>query len=409
MKPVICLSILLAAGFDVAAARPANLHIRRNHNSGIEKRSAVWNAKLGRREVPQEHSHEKFLTTVDQFLNMDNPDGIVDAVFGLLGNAAAAGGQGDISNTDCLQQATADRAFTNAKAAGDVDGMTAALIYRALERNTGAVGQASVPCTAIQAVNPEIAAISQHQDPASANAATVNKDIILALAVQIANIGGNPLDALQSGTFAPGTIGDPTAKGNSCDDQNDPVGCIFTQNLLVEDATEDEVNAAVAASATTSGGAAAATDTSSVTATTTESAVATECTVPPAAAETTVSASTTVAAVAATTTSSAAAATSTITTGSSDLDFGSCPDPTIIFANGLDGRTEPAFEPHDETNLPHGSAQNIQVITDFICQQLGPRCHASQAATDACNQAAAAAQAQTGQAAADAFNQALGF
>ncbi|OAP60553.1 hypothetical protein AYL99_05555 [Fonsecaea erecta] len=400
MKPVICLSIFLAAGLDVAIARPANLHMKRTHDFGVEKRSAVWNTKLGRREVPQEHSHEKFLTTVNQFLKMDNPDNIVDAVFGLLGNAAAAAGQGSISNTDCLQQATADRAFTNAKAAGDVEGMTAALIYRGLERNTQAVGQASVPCTAIQAVNPEIAAISQHQDPASNNAGAVNKDIVLALAVQIANIGGNPLDALQSGTFAPGQIGDPTAKGNSCDDQNDPVGCIFTQNLLVEDATEDEVNAAVAASATASA-----------------TAAATECTAPPTAADNTTSASSTVASVAATTTSSAAAATSTMATASSsgtttnafNLDLGSCPDPTIIFANGLDGRNEPAFEPHDLTAFPHGSALNIKVITDFICQQLGPRCKGSQQAQDVCNQAAAAAQGQTGQAAADAFNNAIGF
>jgi hypothetical protein len=86
--------------------------------------------------------------------------------------------------------------------------------------------------------------LSQHQDPASPNAASINKQIALNLAVQIASIGGNPLDAIKSGTFAPGKIGDPTAKGNSCDDANDPVGCIFTQNLLVPDVTEDEINAA---------------------------------------------------------------------------------------------------------------------------------------------------------------------
>ncbi|KIW95467.1 uncharacterized protein Z519_04052 [Cladophialophora bantiana CBS 173.52] len=418
MRPAICLSVLLAVGIDVTTARPANLHIGRSPGHDMQTRSVVWNSKLGRREVPQEHSHEKFLTIVNQFLKIDNPDNIVDAVFGLLGNAAASAGQGDISNTDCLQQATADRAFTNAKAAGDVDGMTAALIYRALERNTGAVGQASVPCTAIQAENPEIAAISQHQDPASDNAATVNKNIALALAVQIANIGGNPLDALQSGTFAPGTIGDPTAKGNSCDDQNDPVGCIFTQNLLVEDVTEDEVNAAVAASATASAGAAAVTGASDATATGADSATATECVAPPDAAESTTSASsvaaaTTAATTTATTTTTTASAattgTSTAATGSSSLDLGSCPDPTIIFADGLDGRNQPAFEPHDLTLFPHGSALNIKVITDFICQQLNDKCKASQQALDACNQGATAAQAQTGQEAADAFNQALGF
>ena len=115
------------------------------------------------REVPQEHSHNTFLDSVRTSLAKSNPDSIHDPVFGLLGNAAAAAGQGSISDTDCLHQATADQAFTNAKAAGDVVGMTDALIYAALERNTGKVGLASVACTAIKAKNPEIAAISQHQ------------------------------------------------------------------------------------------------------------------------------------------------------------------------------------------------------------------------------------------------------
>ncbi|KAF5360530.1 hypothetical protein D9756_004744 [Leucocoprinus leucothites] len=198
-----------------------------------------------RREVPQEHSHEQFLTAVRDSLNLNNPDEIADPVFALLGNAAAAKGAGKITDLDCLQQATADQAFTNAKEAGDVDGQVAALIYRALERNTGKVGLASAPCTSIQAVNPEIAAIQQHQDPASDNAASINKQIVLELAKQIAAVGGDPLQALQSGTFEPGDVNDPTAAGNTCDDADDKVGCIFTQNLLVPDATEDEITAAV--------------------------------------------------------------------------------------------------------------------------------------------------------------------
>ena len=153
--------------------------------------------------------------------------------------------------------------------------MTNALIFRALERNTGKVGLASVLCNET-AINPEIAAISQHQDPASNNAAATNKAIVLELAKQIASIGGNPQDALKSGTFAPGDVNDSTGKGmsdmkisftpyllhrlaigNTCDDANDPNGCIFTQNLLVEDATADEINAAVAGIS----GSSAATDT----------------------------------------------------------------------------------------------------------------------------------------------------
>ena len=121
--------------------------------------------------------------------------------------------------------------------------MTSALIYRALERNSGSVGGASPNCTSVTAVNPEVAALAQHQDPAGSGAQAFNKNLVLELARQIASIGGIPTDALKSGTFAPGQIGDPTAKGNTCDDANDPVGCIFTQNLLVEDATEDEINA----------------------------------------------------------------------------------------------------------------------------------------------------------------------
>ena len=66
---------------------------------------------------------------------------------------------------------------------------------------------------------------------------------MLELAKQIASIGGDPQQALESGTFAPGQIGDPTAQGNTCDDANDSEGCIFTQNLLVDDATADEINA----------------------------------------------------------------------------------------------------------------------------------------------------------------------
>ncbi|KAK0201892.1 hypothetical protein DFS33DRAFT_1350792 [Desarmillaria ectypa] len=199
-----------------------------------------------RREVPQEHSHEQFLTTVRASLALDNPNNIQDPVFGLLGNAAAITGAGNIADATCLQQATADQAFTNAKTTGDVNGMVAALIYRALERNSGSVGATTAACTSIQAVNPEIAAIQQHQDPASDNAAAVNKAIVLELAKQIAAVGGDPQDALKSGTFAPGQIGDPTASGNTCDDANDATGCIFTQNLLVEDATANEIDAAVA-------------------------------------------------------------------------------------------------------------------------------------------------------------------
>lgn len=197
------------------------------------------------REVPQEHSHNKFLDSVRTSLNLNNPNNIQDPVFGLLGNAAAVVGCGTITNTDCCHQATADQAFTNAKAAGNATAQGDALLFAALERNTGAVGTASVICNQT-AVNPEVAAIQQHQDPASTGAAATNKAVVLALAKQLAALGLNPMQALESGTFAPGTIGDPTAAGKTCDTADDVEGCIFSQNLLVNDATAAEITAAVA-------------------------------------------------------------------------------------------------------------------------------------------------------------------
>lgn len=373
------LAALCAAGFGVAFARPTSVNARDsidNQARSLGHGRNKWNSALQRREVPQEHSHEIFITVVNEFLKKNNPDNIQDAIFGLLGNAAASQGLGSISDPDCLQQATADRAFTNAKAENDIDGMTAALIYRGLERNTGAVGQASVACTAITAVNPEIAAISQHQDPASNGAAATNKAIALQIALQISKIGGEPFDALDSGTFQPGQIGDPTARGNTCNTLDDQFGCIFSQDLIVEDATEAEVLAFVASGAGAGGGgnggnAGGAASTSAAVSTTTA-----------AAATTTDAAATTTDAAATTTTTAAGAATTTTTTttaasttsapppaGTGAVDLGRCRDPTVFFAPNLDGRREAfAFAPKDKSSFDHGAAENLKTITDFICK-----------------------------------------
>jgi len=199
---------------------------------------------IAKREVPQEHSHEKYVVAVRALLSGgENPLNLGDPVFSLLGDAAAAKGAGDVTNLACLQQAVADQAFTNAKANNDVDGMTNALVFRAVERNTAKVGQASALCNET-AANPEIAALSQHQDPASDGAAATNKAITLELAKQIASVGGDTSLALDSGTFAPGDVSDSTGAGNTCDNQDDPEGCIFTQKLLVADATQAEIDAA---------------------------------------------------------------------------------------------------------------------------------------------------------------------
>ncbi|KAI4221832.1 MAG: hypothetical protein LQ349_007755 [Xanthoria aureola] len=359
---------------------------------------------LYNREVPQEHSHNTFLASVRTSLALNNPDNIQDPVFGLLGNGAAAAGQGSITDTNCLHQATADQAFTNAKAAGDVDGMTNALIYAALERNTGKVGLASVLCTAIKATNPEIAAISQHQDPASPGAAATNKAITLELAKQIASVGGDPQAALKSGKFAPGEVDDPTAKGNSCNTLDDEPGCIFTQNLLVEDATAQEIDAAVAGAEAP----AASSGTSSAE-------------VPIGTGSASLNAEDMMSEDAPFSNKTASA------TSSSDvqvetckeqklrrrkrqaaLDFGSCSDPTIKFADGLDGRKEASFAPNSDADFNHGSALNIGVISGFICQQLNDKCKAGADAVAACKKGKEAAANAKGQDAADAFNAALG-
>ncbi|GKT61588.1 hypothetical protein ColTof4_02777 [Colletotrichum tofieldiae] len=499
---------------------------------------------LAAAEVPQEHSHEKYLRAVNALLKQDNPLNIQDAVFGLLGNAAAAAGAGDVTNLDCLHQATADSAFTTAKAAGDVDGMASALVFAAVERNTGSVGLKSVLCDE-QAQNPEIAALSQHQDPASENAAEENKAITLELAKQLAAVGADPQLALDSGTFAPGDVNDNTGAGNTCDDADDAEGCIFTQNLLVQDATPEEIDAAVAGGG---GGAAGnagnatedaanstcvarrfrakarraptplprsplsnavlsqrdtagrlrrqnnnAGDANNGTANAGDDAdnannngnnnagndagndAATGTTnvqtftgdlggpAPPVTSSASsdkpfeVNGSTFLNAGAALQRSCAVqhnACADAANSGAEDIsvadcgaqedeclaaaslkklrrssglnaggrrmriatrlihgrqafDFGECQDPSIEFAEGLDGRKEASFGPAGD--FQHGSALNINIISSFICGQLQSRCQADEAAVAACEQGQADAQGQNGQAAADAFNSALGL
>ncbi|OCF31493.1 hypothetical protein I316_06896 [Kwoniella heveanensis BCC8398] len=363
----------------------------------INSRSAM------KREVPQEKSHDKFLRATQDMLQLDNPQGIVDPVFGLLGNAAASAGQGSVTNTDCLQQATADQAFTNAKAAGDVGGMTAALVYRALERNTGGVGVASVLCTETP-VNPEIAALSQHQDPASPDAATTNKAITLALAQQIASIGEDPLIALESGTFAPGDVGDATGKGNSCDDPD----CIFEGGRLVEDATADEIDQAVAGITPATG------------ATGTAAADAAE---DPAGSAVTDSGTGGCPAVFTGGDISVGAGTDADTGATGDeaadtaappannavaaegIDIGQCTDFSLTFAGGLDNRAadEFTFQPTDLVNFNHGSALNPSIITQFMCDTFVNACARSATTRDVCKTVAADldAQLQAGQLARD--------
>ncbi|EIN04862.1 hypothetical protein PUNSTDRAFT_75322 [Punctularia strigosozonata HHB-11173 SS5] len=110
-------------------------------------------------------------------------------------------------------------------------------------------------------------------------------------------------------------------------------------------------------------------------------------------------------------TSSAAAASSTASSSSAIGDFGSCSVPQIEFATGFDNRKETSFQPVDKTSYNHGSAQNIDIITQFICDTLTNTCGADQTAKDTCQQARAAADTVTAKTGgqADAFNAVFGI
>ncbi|KAI1336930.1 hypothetical protein F5Y15DRAFT_426689 [Xylariaceae sp. FL0016] len=453
-------SAALLVMLGVASARPDAVRI---------PRKAVKGSAKFRREVPQEHSHEQFLSGVEDALNLNNVDNVQAAVFALLGNAAAAEGAGDVEDLDCLQQRIADQAFTNAKEAADVDGMANALIFRALERNTASVGVASALCESETAVNPEIAAIQQHQDPASDGAAALNKQITLDLAVQLASVGADPQLALQSGTFEPGDVNDATGAGNTCDVADDAEGCIFSQNLLVEDATAAEIDDAVAAAGN---GAAAGNDaatSSAPAAVAASSAPASASSAPASATANNVNAFTgNVGAAAVPVVSNAAeakpfsvngatflnagaaiqracdvqknACANAANSGAADiavadcdaqqqecvaandsgaakkgkarrqaaLDTGACGSPAISFGVQDDRGDEEAFAAVNQDDFQHGSALGAGVITDFICGQLASKCDAAAATVSACEDGAAAADGLEGQDAADAFNNALG-
>lgn len=338
-------------------------------------------SSLSKREVPQEHAHRDINLAVTTVLNLDNPDEIQDPIFGLLGAAAAATGAGKIADPDCLQQATADQAFTNAKAAGDVDGLVAALLFRTLERNTGSVGLESVPCLSIQAVNPEIAALQQHQDPAADGAIELNKQIAAELARQIAAVGGDPLRANEASTFAPGEIGDPTAAGNTCNDDQDDNGCINTLGLRVDDLTEAEILAAVEELNVDAGNANNAT----LIVDNNKGKKAGKGRK-----------------------GKAAQQVGQVGVVSQVINISQC-NAAIQFGLPSDGRQQDAFEPADLGLFSHGSALNIAVISNFICSQISNRCNVGADIVANCNGAAAAAQGLAGAAAANAFNSALGL
>ena len=99
-------------------------------------------------------------------------------------------------------------------------------------------------------------------------------------------------------------------------------------------------------------------------------------------------------------------------------DFGSCSVPQIEFGDAFDNRKETSFQPVDkgESNAPsfhldcsidssfffhlvasfdHSSADNIDIITQFVCDTLVNTCGADETAQQTCAQAKAAADTVT--------------
>ncbi|KAI9720590.1 MAG: hypothetical protein M1812_002770 [Candelaria pacifica] len=73
-------------------------------------------ANLHKRQVPQEHSHEKFLNTARVSLAVNNPAGIADPVFGLLGSADKCKANGDALSACAKGQQAAAKATGQAAA-----------------------------------------------------------------------------------------------------------------------------------------------------------------------------------------------------------------------------------------------------------------------------------------------------
>jgi len=185
-------------------------------------------------------------------------------------------------------------------------------------------------------------------------------------------------------------------------DQGTTLGVDGTNS--VSGAAATSVDASVTTAATAAISAAATEDCpAAVTVTVTGAAAAATS----AAAESAATSSAVAAAASATGTAAAASSTDSASIG----NFGSCTVPQIQFGVGFDNRKETAFEPVDQTSYNHGSADNIAVITQFMCNTLTNTCNADATAKATCataTSAAAAALSGTGQQA-DAFNAVFGI
>ncbi|KAE8138810.1 hypothetical protein BDV38DRAFT_281742 [Aspergillus pseudotamarii] len=92
-----------------------------------------------------------------------------------------------------------------------------------------------------------------------------------------------------------------------------------------------------------------------------------------------------------TATKATATATSSPTNGADGgdgPDYGTCSDPTIRWADGLDGRTEYSWITNNQDDFPHKSSTTINTLMVFVCNQLRSPCNAPQAVVDRCYSAA---------------------
>jgi hypothetical protein len=264
----------------------------------------------------------------------------------------------------------------------------------------------------------------------------LNKDIATELAKQIAAVGGDPTLANEASTFAPGEKGDSTGAGNTCDDADDAAGCINTQKLRVDDLTDAEITAAVAG--VSAGSAAASNNTANAGSNAASNAGSNVQACAAVGSNNTAAAGNAADAAAgnnagnaadnqnqngkknqnqnasagnnaaASAGNNAAASAGDAASGATAAaGLGDC-NAKINFGIPSDGRKEEAFEAADLATFPHGSAQKIDIISQFICSQMQSKCDVGAAEVATCDAAASAASGLKGQAAADAFNSALG-
>jgi hypothetical protein len=99
----------------------------------------------------------------------------------------------------------------------------------------------------------------------------------------------------------------------------------------------------------------------------------------------------------------------TSTSTASIYNFGTCNNPAIVYGYALDGESQYSFEPANQSQFPHGASPDIASVESFICRRLRDKCHASDEAQQACNDAFNAYSGLAGQNAADVWNIALGL